>query len=158
MHSNAKVPRWEDMENIRLEHPRPDHLLQPTDPLRAGVHSQHLIFASHMAYYLQKERISDQWKNSRTVLLHKKDDREDPRNCCVIWYSCKTCFTRSSRTHINDAGWSPTNGTRESDAWIPSKLWSLSFAGSTVWPWFSPSSKAFDNVETNVVCTNWKKE
>ena len=33
-----------------------------------------------MTSYLQKERIPDQWKNSRTVILHKKGDRDDLRN------------------------------------------------------------------------------
>ncbi len=33
-----------------------------------------------MTSYLQKERIPDQWRTSRTVLLHKKGEREDIRN------------------------------------------------------------------------------
>ncbi|KAK6762716.1 hypothetical protein RB195_023433 [Necator americanus] len=32
------------------------------------------------ADFLRKERIPDQWKTSRTVLIHKKSDREDLRN------------------------------------------------------------------------------
>ncbi|KAK6758423.1 hypothetical protein RB195_015940 [Necator americanus] len=47
------------------------------DSLRAGGHLLHVILAAHMTSYLQKERIPDQWKTSRTVLIHKKGDRED---------------------------------------------------------------------------------
>ncbi|KAK6750035.1 hypothetical protein RB195_002186 [Necator americanus] len=46
----------------------------------AGGHPLHVILAAHMTSYLQKERIPDQWKTSRTVLIHKKGDREDLRN------------------------------------------------------------------------------
>ena len=33
-----------------------------------------------MTSHLQKERIPDQWSNSRAVILHKKGDRNDLRN------------------------------------------------------------------------------
>ncbi|KAK6744791.1 hypothetical protein RB195_011485 [Necator americanus] len=42
------------------------------DFLRAGGHPLHVILAAHMTSYLQKERIQDQWKTSRTVLIHEK--------------------------------------------------------------------------------------
>ncbi|KAK6754360.1 hypothetical protein RB195_013390 [Necator americanus] len=58
--------------------PGPDFI--SADFLRAGGHPLHVILAAHMTSYLQKERISDQWKTSRTVLIHKKGDREDFRN------------------------------------------------------------------------------
>ncbi|KAK6760861.1 hypothetical protein RB195_022072 [Necator americanus] len=58
--------------------PGPDFI--SADFLRAGGHPLHLILAAHMTSYLQKERIPDQWKTSRTVLIHKKGDREDLRN------------------------------------------------------------------------------
>ncbi|KAK6753596.1 hypothetical protein RB195_012904 [Necator americanus] len=58
-----------------------------------------------MTSYLQKERIPDQWKTSRTVLIHKKGDREDLRNCrpiCLlsVLYKVftKIILTRISRT------------------------------------------------------------
>ncbi|KAK6736953.1 hypothetical protein RB195_019570 [Necator americanus] len=41
------------------------------DFLRAGGHPLHVILAAQTSY-LQKERIPDQWKTSRTVLIHKK--------------------------------------------------------------------------------------
>ncbi|KAK6742516.1 hypothetical protein RB195_010030 [Necator americanus] len=50
--------------------PGPDFI--SADFLRAGGHPLHVILAAHMTSYLQKERISDQWKTSRTVLIHKK--------------------------------------------------------------------------------------
>ncbi|KAK6736544.1 hypothetical protein RB195_019308 [Necator americanus] len=58
-----------------------------------------------MTSYLQKERIPDQWKTSRTVLIHKKGDREDLRNyrpiCLLsVLYKVftKIILTRISRT------------------------------------------------------------
>ncbi|KAK6726469.1 hypothetical protein RB195_004661 [Necator americanus] len=42
------------------------------DFLQAGGHPLHVILAVHMTSYLQKERIPDQWKTSRTVLSIKK--------------------------------------------------------------------------------------
>ncbi|KAK6758528.1 hypothetical protein RB195_016012 [Necator americanus] len=58
-----------------------------------------------MTSYLQKERIPDQWKTSRTVLIHKKGDRGDLRNyrpiCLMsVLYKVftKIILTRISRT------------------------------------------------------------
>ncbi|KAK6760344.1 hypothetical protein RB195_021715 [Necator americanus] len=55
--------------------------------------------------YLQKERITKWWKTSRTVLIHKKGDREDLRNyrpiCLLsVLYKVftKIILTRISRT------------------------------------------------------------
>ncbi|VDM71359.1 unnamed protein product [Strongylus vulgaris] len=48
--------------------------------LRAGGHRQDEILAEHLTSYLQKERIPDQWRTFRTILLHKKGDTEDLRN------------------------------------------------------------------------------
>ncbi|KAK6764382.1 hypothetical protein RB195_024635 [Necator americanus] len=83
--------------------PGPDFIL--VDFLRAGDHPLHAILAAHMTSYLQKERISDQWKTSRTVLIHKKGDREDLRNyrpiCLLsVLYKVftKIILTRISRT------------------------------------------------------------
>ncbi|KAK6740728.1 hypothetical protein RB195_008899 [Necator americanus] len=63
------------------------------DFLRAGGHPLH------------KEKIPDQWKTSRTVLIHKKGDREDLRNyrpiCLLsVLYKVftKIILTRISRT------------------------------------------------------------
>ncbi|WKY03353.1 hypothetical protein Q1695_004806 [Nippostrongylus brasiliensis] len=42
------------------------------DLLRAGNHSLHSLLEAHMTSYLWKERIPDQWRDSRTVILHKK--------------------------------------------------------------------------------------
>ncbi|KAK6763022.1 hypothetical protein RB195_023646 [Necator americanus] len=52
------------------------------DFLWAAGHPLHVILAAHMTSYLQKERIPDQWKTLRTVLIHKKGDREELRNYC----------------------------------------------------------------------------
>ncbi|KAK6765490.1 hypothetical protein RB195_025416 [Necator americanus] len=51
--------------------PGPDFI--SADFLRAG----HPL--AYMTSYLQKERIPDQWKTSRTVLIHKKGDRGPPK-------------------------------------------------------------------------------
>ncbi|KAK6744007.1 hypothetical protein RB195_010982 [Necator americanus] len=71
--------------------PGPDFI--SADFLRAGGHPLH------------KERIPDQWKTSRTVLIHKKGDREDLRNyrpiCLLsVLYKVftKIILTRISRT------------------------------------------------------------
>ncbi|KAK6741383.1 hypothetical protein RB195_009312 [Necator americanus] len=70
-----------------------------------GLVAIHVILAAHMTSYLQKERIPDQWKTSRTVLIHKKGDREDLRNyrpiCLLsVLYKVftKIILTRISRT------------------------------------------------------------
>ncbi|KAK6735301.1 hypothetical protein RB195_018475 [Necator americanus] len=83
--------------------PGPDFI--SADFLRAGGHPLHVILAAHMTSYLQKERIPGQWKTSRTVLIHKKGDREDFRNyrpiCLLsVLYKVftKIIFTRISRT------------------------------------------------------------
>ncbi|KAK6744366.1 hypothetical protein RB195_011208 [Necator americanus] len=57
--------------------PGPDFI--SADFLRAGG-PLHVILAAHMTSYLQKERIQDQWKTLRTLLIYKKGDREDLRN------------------------------------------------------------------------------
>ncbi|KAK6757204.1 hypothetical protein RB195_015184 [Necator americanus] len=83
--------------------PGPDFI--SADFLRAGGHPLRVIFAAHMTSYLQKERIPDQWKTSRTVLIHRKGDREDLRNyrpiCLLsVLYKVftKIILTRISRT------------------------------------------------------------
>ncbi|KAK6752241.1 hypothetical protein RB195_003578 [Necator americanus] len=83
--------------------PGPDFI--SADFLRAGGHPLHVILAAHMTSYLQKERIPDQWKTSRTVLIYKKGDREDLRNyrpLCLpsVLYKVftKIILTRISRT------------------------------------------------------------
>ncbi|KAK6765413.1 hypothetical protein RB195_025366 [Necator americanus] len=83
--------------------PGPDFI--SADFLRAGGHPLHVILAAHMTSYLQKERIPEQWKTSRTVLIHKKGDREDLRNyrpiCLLsVLYKVftKIILTRISRT------------------------------------------------------------
>ncbi|KAK6730209.1 hypothetical protein RB195_006958 [Necator americanus] len=50
--------------------PGPDFI--SADFLRAGGHPLHVILPAHMTSYLQKERIPDQRKTSRSVLIHKK--------------------------------------------------------------------------------------
>ncbi|KAK6764516.1 hypothetical protein RB195_024729 [Necator americanus] len=83
--------------------PGPDFI--SADFLRAGGHPLHVILAVQMTFYLQKERIPDQWETSRTVLIHKKGDREDLRNyrpirLLSVLYKVftKIILTRISRT------------------------------------------------------------
>ncbi|KAK6761851.1 hypothetical protein RB195_022820 [Necator americanus] len=83
----------------------PGHDFISADCLRAGGHPLHGILAAHMTSYFQKERTPDQWKTSRTVLIHKKGDREDLRNYCPICLLSvlykvftKIILTRISRT------------------------------------------------------------
>ncbi|KAK6742074.1 hypothetical protein RB195_009752 [Necator americanus] len=81
--------------------PGPDFI--SADFLRAGGHPLHVILAAHMTSYLQKERIPDQWKTSRTVLIHKKGDREDLRNyrpICLLSVLYKV-FTKIIYTRIS---------------------------------------------------------
>ncbi|KAK6726965.1 hypothetical protein RB195_004953 [Necator americanus] len=81
--------------------PGPDFI--SADFLRAGGHPLHVILAAHMTSYLQKERIPGQWKTSRTVLIHKKGDRDDLRNyrpICLLSVSYKV-FTKIILTRIS---------------------------------------------------------
>ena len=64
--------------------PGPDHI--SPDLLRAGGHRFHKILAAHMTSYLQKERIPNQWRTSRTILLYKKCD------CGDIWNYRQICL------------------------------------------------------------------
>ncbi|KAK6735360.1 hypothetical protein RB195_018519 [Necator americanus] len=75
------------------------------DFLRVGGHPLHVILVAHMTSCLQKERNLGQRKTSRTVLIHKKVDREDLRNyrpICLLSVLCivftKIIITRISRT------------------------------------------------------------
>ncbi|KAE9414048.1 hypothetical protein Angca_002619, partial [Angiostrongylus cantonensis] len=63
--------------------PGPDNIT--ADFLRAGGHNLHVLLADHMTAYLQKEKIPDQWRTSRTVILPKKEDRKDLRSCRPIY-------------------------------------------------------------------------
>ena len=83
--------------------PGPDKI--SADLLRAGNHVLHSLLVAHMTSYLQKERIPDQWRSSRTVILHKKGDRDDLRNylpisLLTVLYKLftKIILTRISRT------------------------------------------------------------
>ena len=58
--------------------PGPDNIT--ADFLRAGGHNLHVLLATHMTSYLHKEKIPDQWRTSRTVILFKKGDPKDLRN------------------------------------------------------------------------------
>ncbi|EYC07358.1 hypothetical protein Y032_0071g614 [Ancylostoma ceylanicum] len=81
----------------------PDPYRISADLLRAGGHHLHVILAEHMSSYLRKERIPNQWRTSRTVLIHKKGDREDLRNfrpICLLSVLCKL-FTKIILTQIS---------------------------------------------------------
>ncbi|KAK6745254.1 hypothetical protein RB195_011772 [Necator americanus] len=81
--------------------PGPDFI--SADFFRAGGHPLHVILAAHMTSYLQKERIPDQLKASRNVLIHKKGDREDLRNYRPICLPSVLCivFTKIILTRIS---------------------------------------------------------
>uniref|UniRef100_A0A7I4Y8T5 Reverse transcriptase domain-containing protein n=1 Tax=Haemonchus contortus TaxID=6289 RepID=A0A7I4Y8T5_HAECO len=83
--------------------PGPDKI--SADLLRAGGYELHALLAAHMTSYLQKEKIPDQWRNSRMVILHKKGNRDDLRNyrpisLLSVLYKLftKIILTRISRT------------------------------------------------------------
>ncbi|KAK6732237.1 hypothetical protein RB195_016554 [Necator americanus] len=80
-----------------------------------------------MTSYLQKERIPDQWKTLRTVLIHKKGDREDLRNyrpiCLLsVLYKVfiKIILTRIPRM-LDEAQPQEQAGFRHSAAWTTSR-------------------------------------
>ncbi|KAE9416575.1 hypothetical protein Angca_007480, partial [Angiostrongylus cantonensis] len=58
--------------------PGPDNVT--ADFFRTGGHNFHVLLADHMTAYLRREKIPDQWRMSRTVILPKKGDRRDLRN------------------------------------------------------------------------------
>uniref|UniRef100_A0A7I4XSR1 Reverse transcriptase domain-containing protein n=1 Tax=Haemonchus contortus TaxID=6289 RepID=A0A7I4XSR1_HAECO len=75
------------------------------DLLRAGGYELHALLTTHMTSYLQKEKIPNQWRNSRMVILHKKGDLDDLRKCrpmslLSVLYELftKIILTRMSRT------------------------------------------------------------
>ncbi|KAE9413692.1 hypothetical protein Angca_002675, partial [Angiostrongylus cantonensis] len=71
--------------------PGPDNIT--ANFLRAGGYNLHVLLADHMTAYLQKEKIPDQWKTSRTVILPKKGDRKD-----LYKLFTKIILSRISRT------------------------------------------------------------
>lgn len=50
------------------------------DMLQAGGAVMHTMLATLFTEYLQTKKVPDQWRTSRTVLLHKKGDKEDIGN------------------------------------------------------------------------------
>ncbi|KAK6755599.1 hypothetical protein RB195_014147 [Necator americanus] len=133
------------------------------DFLRADGHPLHVILAAHMTSYLPKERIPDQWKTSRTVLIHKKGDREDLRNyrpiCLLsVLYKVftKIILTRISRT-LDEAQPQEQAGFRQGFSCLDhiqtvSKV--IEVCREYRLPLvltFVDYEKAFDSVETNAI-------
>uniref|UniRef100_A0A7I4YM96 Reverse transcriptase domain-containing protein n=1 Tax=Haemonchus contortus TaxID=6289 RepID=A0A7I4YM96_HAECO len=52
----------------------------PADLLRSGSTALHTLLAEHFNHYIRLKRIPQQWKESKTVLLFKKGQREDISN------------------------------------------------------------------------------
>ncbi|KAK6737034.1 hypothetical protein RB195_019620 [Necator americanus] len=141
--------------------PGPDFI--SADFLRAGGHPLHVILAAHMTSYLQKERIPDQWKTSRTVLIHKKGDREDLRNyrpiCLLsVLYKVftKIILTRISRT-LDEAQPQKQAGFRQGFSCLD-HIQTVSRVIEVCREYrlplvltFVDYEKAFDSVETNAI-------
>ncbi|KAK6737066.1 hypothetical protein RB195_019643 [Necator americanus] len=131
--------------------------------LRAGGHPLHVILAAHMTSFLQKERIPDQWKTSRTVLIHKKGDREDLRNyrpiCLLsVLYKVftKIILTRISRT-LDEAQPQEQAGFRQGFSCLD-HIQTVSRVIEVCREYrlplvltFVDYEKAFDSVETNAI-------
>ncbi|KAK6752697.1 hypothetical protein RB195_003859 [Necator americanus] len=116
-----------------------------------------------MTSYLQKERIPDQWKTSRTVLIHKKCDREDLRDyrsICLLSVLhkvfTKITLTRISKT-LDEAQPQEQAGFRQGFSCLDQiqtvsrvievcREYRLPFVLT-----FVDYEKAFDNVETNAI-------
>ncbi|KAK6740406.1 hypothetical protein RB195_008706 [Necator americanus] len=137
--------------------PGPDFI--SADFLRAGGHPLHVILAAHKTSYLQKERIPDQWKTSRTVLIHKKGDREELRNyrpICLLSVLYKV-FTKIILTRISRT----LDKAQAQESWIPSGVQLLASHPDRVdvsreyrLPLvltFVDCEKAVDSVRTNAV-------
>ncbi|KAK6762580.1 hypothetical protein RB195_023344 [Necator americanus] len=121
------------------------------DFLRAGGHPLQIILAAHMTFYLQKERISDQYKTSQTVLIHKKGDREDLRNylpICLLSVLYKVfttiIITRISKT-LDEALPQEQAGFRQGFSCLD-HIQTVSRVLT-----FVDYEKAFNNVETNAI-------
>ncbi|KAL6723479.1 hypothetical protein Aduo_018478 [Ancylostoma duodenale] len=141
--------------------PGPDRI--SADLLRAGGNHLHVILAAHFSSYLQKERIPDQWRTSRTVLLHKKGDREDLRNyrpiCLLsVLYKLftKIILTRISRT-LDEAQPQEQTGFRKGFSCMDN-IQTVSRVIEVCREYrlplvltFVDYEKAFDNVETNAI-------
>ncbi|KAK6763193.1 hypothetical protein RB195_023780 [Necator americanus] len=141
--------------------PGPDFI--SADFLRVGGHPLHVILAAHMTSYLQKERIPDQWKTSRTVLIHKKGDREDLRNyrliCLLsVLYKVftKIILTRISRT-LDEAQPQERAGFRQGFSCLD-HIQTVSRVIEVCREYrlplvltFVDYEKAFDSVETNAI-------
>ncbi|EYB82909.1 hypothetical protein Y032_0347g3154 [Ancylostoma ceylanicum] len=141
--------------------PGPDRI--SADLLRAGGHHLHVILAEHMSSYLRKERIPNQWRTSRTVLIHKKGDREDLRNyrpiCLLsVLYKLftKIILTRISRT-LDEAQPQEQAGFRQGFSCMDN-IQTVSRVIEVCREYrlplvltFVDYEKAFDSVETNAI-------
>ncbi|KAK6747824.1 hypothetical protein RB195_000798 [Necator americanus] len=135
--------------------PGPDFI--SADFLRAGGHLLHVVLAAHMTSYLQRERIPDQWKTSRTFLIHKKGDREDLQNyrpiCLLsVLYKVftKIILTRISRTLDEAQLKNKLGSARGSAAWTTSRPCRGEYRLPFVLT-FVDYEKAFDSVEMNTI-------
>ncbi|KAK6734702.1 hypothetical protein RB195_018101 [Necator americanus] len=123
----------------------------------------HVILTAHMTSYLQKKRIPDLWKTSRTVLIHKRGDREDLRNylpiCMLsVLYKVltKIILTRISRT-LDEAQPQEQAGFRQGFSCLD-HIQTVSRVIEVCREYrlplvltFVDYEKAFDNVETNAI-------
>ncbi|KAK6726534.1 hypothetical protein RB195_004703 [Necator americanus] len=130
--------------------------------LRAGGHPLHAILAAHMTSYLQKEGIPDQWKTSRSVLIHKKGDLKDFRNyrpiclLSVLYKVFKIILTHISRT-LDEAQPQEQAGFRQGFSCLD-HIQTMSRVIEVCRKYrlplvltFVDYEKAFDSVETNAV-------
>ncbi|KAK6762056.1 hypothetical protein RB195_022957 [Necator americanus] len=116
-----------------------------------------------MTSYLQKERIPDQWKTSRIVLIHKKGDREDLRYHRPIYLLSvfhkmftKIILTRIHRT-LDEAQPQEQAGFLQGFSCL-SHIQTVSSVIEVCQEYRQPFvltfvnyKKAFDSVETNVI-------
>ncbi|KAK6744139.1 hypothetical protein RB195_011072 [Necator americanus] len=141
--------------------PGPDFI--SADFHRVGGHPLHVISAAHITSYVQKEKIPDRWKNLRTVLIHKKGDREDLRNyrpiCLLsVLYKVftKIILTRISRT-LDEAQPQEQAGFRQGFSCLD-HIQTVSRVIEVCREYrlplvltFVDYEKAFDSVETNAI-------
>ncbi|KAK6738547.1 hypothetical protein RB195_020572 [Necator americanus] len=110
-----------------------------------------LVLANHMTFHLQQERIPDQWKFSRTIVIHGKGARKDFRNyrpkCLLIVLHkifIKIILTRTSMT-LDGAHLHEQAGFHQRFNWLDN-IYRLALVLT-----FVDYENAFDSVETNAI-------
>ncbi|XP_029640405.1 uncharacterized protein LOC115215385 [Octopus sinensis] len=134
-----------------------------SEVLKSGREQLWKILAERFTHYLDEGRIPSQWKESNTILLYKKGDREDLKNyrpICLLSHVCKL-FTNIILNRLSrrldeqqpreQAGFRKNYSTMDHIFALTQLLERANEYKLPLCVAFIDYEKAFDSVETNAV-------